>query len=146
VPLAAPVACGLKITVNEVLWPAGMVTGNESPLTLNAELFELTAVTVTLAVLAVRLPDAVLLVPTTTLPSANVVGVTASCPIAAVPVPDRGMLSVGFDPFDVIVTAPLALPADAGVNVTLKVALCPDVSVTGAVIPLRLNPVPLIAA
>jgi hypothetical protein len=45
---------------------------------------------------------------------------------------------------EVIVTFPLTLPADAGVNVTVKVALWPAVSVTGAVIPFRLYPVPLI--
>jgi hypothetical protein len=55
-----------------------MVTGNERPLTLNAELFELAAVTVTFAPLAVKLPDAVPLVPTTTLPRARVVGLTVS--------------------------------------------------------------------
>ena len=37
----------------------------------------------------------------------------------------------------------IAAPADVGANLTLKVALWPAVSVTGAVIPLRLNPVPL---
>jgi len=82
---------------------------------------------------------------TVTLPKLRLAGL-GDKPPGATPVPDRGMLNVGFDPFDVIVTAPLALPADAGVKATLKVALCPDVSVTGAVIPLRLNPVPLIAA
>lgn len=56
------------------------------------------------------------------------------------------MLRVGFDAFEVMVTLPLALPAAAGVNVTVKVVLCPAVNVTGAVIPVRLNPVPVIAA
>jgi len=53
------------------------------------------------------------------------------------------MAKVGLDALEVIVTLPLALPADVGVNVTLKLALWPAVRVTGAVIPLRLNPVPL---
>ena len=85
------------------------------------------------------------MLPTLILPKLRLPGFDPNVP-GAIPVPDRGMLNVGFDPFDVIVTAPLALPADVGVNVTLKVALCPDASVTGAVIPLRLNPVPMIAA
>jgi hypothetical protein len=51
---------------------------------------------------------------------------------------------VGFDALEVTVTLPLALTADCGVNVTVKVLLWPAVSVTGVVIPLRLNPVPLI--
>jgi hypothetical protein len=46
-------------------------------------------------------------------------------------------------PLAFAVILPLALPAAVGVNVTLKLALCPAVSVTGAVIPLRLTPVAL---
>jgi hypothetical protein len=53
------------------------------------------------------------------------------------------MVRVGLEAFEVIVTLPLTVPADAGVNLTLKVALCPAVSVTGVVMPLKLNPVPL---
>ena len=106
----------------------------------------LAAVTVTLAPLALRLPEAVPLVPTTTLPAAKVDGVTVNCPTAAVPEPDRGMVSVGLDAFDVIITLPLALPADCGVKLTPKLALCPAPSVTGVVIPLKVKPVPLIPA
>lgn len=144
VALTAAETCGLKVTVNEVLWPAGMVTGSARPPTLNTELFELTAVTVTFAPLAVRFPDAVPLVPTTTLPRPRVVGETVSWPVAATPVPDSGIVSVGWDAFEVMVTLPLALAAVCGANATVKFALCPAVSVKGAVIPVKLNPVPLI--
>jgi len=78
VALADPVTVGLKVTVNEAFWPAGIVTGSDSPLTTNTESFVLAAVTVTLAPLAVRVPDAVPLLPTTTLPKGSVVGVTLS--------------------------------------------------------------------
>jgi hypothetical protein len=61
------------------------------------------------------------------------------------PVPDSGIARVGLDAFEVIVTLPFAAPLAVGVNVTLKVAVCPAVRVTGAVIPLRVNPAPLIA-
>jgi hypothetical protein len=54
------------------------------------------------------------------------------------------MAKVGSDAFEVIVILPVTLPVDAGVNVTVKVALWPAVRVNGVVIPLRLNPVPLI--
>jgi len=121
-----------------------MVTGSDRPPTLNAELFELAAVTVTLAPLAVRLPDAVPMDPTTTLPRPKLVGVTLSCPAAAAPVPDKGIVSVGLEAVEVMVTFPLTLPADCGVKVTVKAALCPAVKVTGAEIPDRLYPVPLI--
>jgi hypothetical protein len=54
------------------------------------------------------------------------------------------MVRVGLDAFEAIVILPLRLAAEAGVSATVKFALCPAVSVTGAVIPLKLNPVPLI--
>jgi len=92
----------------------------------------------------VTVSDNVPLLPTTTLPKLRLVGFAPSAP-AVVPVPVSGIVSVGLDPFDVIVTLPLAAPAVVGANATLKVALWPAVSVTGAVIPLRLNPVPLAA-
>jgi hypothetical protein len=83
------------------------------------------------------------LLPTITLPKLRLVGFEPSAP-GVTPVPDNGMVRVGLEAFEVIVTLPEALPVDVGVNVALKVALCPVVSVTGAVIPLKLNPVPLI--
>jgi hypothetical protein len=54
------------------------------------------------------------------------------------------MVRFGLEAVEAIVTLPLTLPADAAVNVTVKVALWPAVSVAGAVIPLTLKPVPLI--
>ena len=77
------------------------------------------------------------------LPKLRVVGFDPSAP-GATPAPDSGMVRFGLGAFEVMVTLPLTLPADAGVNVTLRLALCPAASVTGIVIPLRLNPVPLI--
>ena len=44
-----------------------------------------------------------------------------------------------------IAKVPLALPADVGSNETLNVVLCPAVSVTGVVMPLKLKPVPVTA-
>jgi hypothetical protein len=146
VPLTAPVADGVKITVYGTLFPAGIVTGNDNPLIVNAALFELAALTVTLAPAAVRLPEPVLLVPTTTLPMASVAGDAVRVPAAAVPVPDNGIARDGFVAFEVTVTVPLKLVAEVGVNITLNVVLDPDVNVTGVVIPLRLNPFPVIEA
>jgi len=84
------------------------------------------------------------LLPTITLPKLRLVGLGPSAP-DRIPVPDKGMVSVGFEAFDVIVTLPLAVAEDCGANFTAKVALWPEVSVVGEVIPLRLYPVPLIA-
>jgi hypothetical protein len=145
VALAAPDAWGLKMTVKEALWPAGKATGSERPPMLNAELLELAAVTVTFVPLAVRLPDAVPLVPTTTLPKPRGGGSYRKLPRRRGAVPDTGIVSVGLVAFEVTVTLPLASAADCGVKVTLRLALCPAVSVTGAVIPVTVNPVPLIA-
>jgi len=83
------------------------------------------------------------LLPTVTLPKLRLVGFELSVP-GATPAPDNGMVRAGLEAFEVIVTLPLTLPADAGVNVTVKLALWPAVSVIGAVIPVRLYPVPLI--
>ena len=146
VALATPVAVGVKVTVNGTLLPAAIVVGNDSPLMVNTELLELAAVIVTLAPVALSVPVPVPFVPTTTLPIAIVKGDTVSCPVAAVPVPDSGMVKVGFEAFEVIVTVPLKLFAVPGANVTLKVVLAPAANVNGVVIPLRLKPVPLIDA
>jgi len=105
----------------------------------------LAAVTVTLAPLAVKVPAAVPLAPTVTLPSARVAGETASCPAGDAPVPETGIVKVGFVAVEVTVTLPLTAPADVGAKETVKVALFPVLSVSGVVIPLKLNPAPVTA-
>lgn len=62
------------------------------------------------------------LLPTVTLPKLRLVGFDPKVP-GVTPVPDTLMVKVGFEPFEVIVTVPDALPAAAGANLTLKVAL-----------------------
>jgi hypothetical protein len=86
--------------------------------------------------------DRLCVLPTGTLPKARLVGFAPSAP-DAVPVPVNGTVSVGFVAFEVMVMLPLTAPAAVGVNNTLKLALWPAVSVTGAVMPLKLNPLPL---
>jgi len=34
-PETVPLACGVKATLNETLWPAAIVTGKEAPLSAN---------------------------------------------------------------------------------------------------------------
>ena len=70
---------------------------------------------------------------------------TAPSPPGVTPVPDTGMVRVGFEALDVMVRLPLALPADDGAKEAVKVVLCPAVRVTGVVMPLKLNPEPLMA-
>jgi len=90
----------------------------------------------------VRVTVADLVVPSVTLPNASLAGFSESAP-AVTPAPDNGMLSEGFDAFEVTVIVPVALPAAAGANRTESDAVCPADNVTGVVIPLTLNPVPV---
>lgn len=63
-----------------------MVTGSGRPPILKTELFVVAPVIVTLAPVALRLPDALPLAPTVTLPKFSVLGETVSWPAEAVPV------------------------------------------------------------
>ena len=91
----------------------------------------------------VIVPDKDWLAPTVTLPKLSDVGLELSCPAVAAPVPDREMVSVGFEALDVSVTVPLAVPVEVGANFTVKVVLCPAPRVSEELMPLRVNPVPL---
>jgi hypothetical protein len=127
VPEAAPVACGVNATVTAHYCRWQSLPGRTVRLLVNSELLTLAGVTATLAPVALSAAGLVL---TTTLPNPRLARVTPNCP-AAVPVPDSEMFRVGFDAFEVRATFPLALPAESGVKVTVKVILCPDVRVNG---------------
>ena len=88
--------------------------------------------------------ERVWLLPTITVPKLRLDGFAPKVP-GMTPVPVTGIVKVGLEAFDVSVTFPLAAPLAAGVNVTLKVAVCPAFRVRGAVMPLRAKPVPLMA-
>jgi hypothetical protein len=55
-PEAAPVALGVKVTVNAALWPAGIVAGIDMPLRENPELLLVAEEMVTLAPEALSVP------------------------------------------------------------------------------------------
>jgi hypothetical protein len=90
----------------------------------------------------VNVSERLTLLPTATLPSERLDGFGLSAPCDT-PVPETGMLKLGFEPLDVIVTFPLAAPVVVGAKLTLNEVLCPAVSVIGSVRPVKLNPVPL---
>jgi hypothetical protein len=143
VPLTVPAAVGMNETLKVVLWPPVRVTGEVIPLMLNPEPPAMAAweiVTLDPPVL-VTVADRVCLTPTATLPKLRLAGFEASGPAVA-PFPDKGIVKDEFDAFDAIVIFPLTVPAAVGSNETLKGALWPAVSVSGAVIPLMLNPDP----
>lgn len=146
VAAAAPLACGVNVTVKFKLFPAAMVTGNARPLTKNSDGLVppiTTEDSFTFPPVAVRVPVCWLLRPTTTLPTLIGFGLTPNmlC-VAATADPVSGTLTFGFEPSDVTDTLPPKLPADCGENVTLNDVLCPGINVTGVLMPETLNPVP----
>jgi len=141
-PEVAPLACGVKVTVNGVVWPAASVIGSEIPESVNSPLFILADVIVTEAPLAFKLLLSDELDPTTTLPKLRLVGETANWP-AAVPVPESVIFSGELDAFDTRDRLPLAAAALAGVKVAVKVTLWLAVSVRGKLNPLIEKPDPL---
>jgi hypothetical protein len=145
-PLAAPVAVGLKSTVNVVLWPAVNVKGKVSPLKLNPVPLAAAAEIVRLVPpVLVRVSVSDFEVPTWMLPKARLVEFAVRAPCVT-PVPESGMLKLGFAPFEVTLTLPLAAPLAVGEKSTVKDVLWPAANVKGKVSPLKLNPVPLAAA
>src|ERR1017187_5098028 len=79
------------------------------------------------------------------LPKARLVGFAIKSPCVT-PVPESGMLKLGFKPFEVMLTLPLAAPLVVGANFIVNDVLWPAFNVKGKVSPLRLNPPPLAAA
>ena len=144
-PFTAPADVGVNKTLKVTFCPEFSVSGAEIPLTLNPAPLSATCEIVTLDPPAfVIVSDNVFVADTCTLPKLRLVGFETSVP-GVVPVPESGMVRVGFDAFEVTVTLPLFAPEDGGANETLKLVLWPAVSVTGVEIPLTLNPVPLTA-
>lgn len=125
----APLACGVKVTVKEMDWPAAIVPA-ENPESTNSLLLRLADVTVTDAPPAVRLPLRAELDPTTTLPKLRLVGDTAKVP-EAVPVPESAIFNGEFEAFETTDKLPLVAPALVGVNVAVNVTLWPDVRLIG---------------
>lgn len=120
--VAAPVAFGVKVTVNEADWPADRVFGKVIPDSTNSLVLLLPEVIVTEAPAAVRLPGRAEFAPTVTLPKLSVAGVTDNVP-SAPPVPDILILSVELEASEITAKVPLTAPVAAGVNFAVKVTL-----------------------
>src|SRR5579872_242650 len=115
------------------LCPEFKVKGKEVPETVNWELLLEAEEIVTLPPEAVIVDGCEPVLPTSILPKLRVDGVTLSWPAVVVePVPDIGTLRLGPG----TKTLPLSNPAVDGVKVTLRVTLCPLLSVIGSVGPL----------
>jgi hypothetical protein len=102
------------------------VTGNVSPLRVNAELLELVEESVTLPPLAVTLPLCVCVVPTVTFPKDMEPGVTPSVPLDVVPLPVRETMTVGSEALEVSVSDAFSVPETTGEKITVKFALLPE--------------------
>jgi hypothetical protein len=61
-------------------------------------------------------------------------------------VPLRDIVIFGIEASEIMEMPPLAVLPDTGVNVTLRVKLCPAVNVSGKATPLKVKPVPAMAA
>ena len=145
-PLAAPLALGLKTIVKDVFWPAFKVTGSARPLKLNPGPLAVAAeIWRVVPPLLVRVSVRDFGVPTCTLPKAMLVGFAARDP-CIMPVPESGMLKLESDPVEVTLTLPLAAPLALGLKVTVNDVLWPVANVKPGASPLKLNPVPLAAA
>ena|ERR1700730_7304975 len=144
-PDATPLVRGVKIRVNDVLWPGAIVVGRDIPPRWNSELVEVTEERVTLDALAVRVAVRVLLVPTVTLPNFKSVALGVSWP-AEMPVPERGIVRFGFEAFESTLIPPLALPSAFGLKPTLKVTLSPLSRLKGSVNPVKRNAAPVMLA
>jgi hypothetical protein len=141
-PLTAPLVVGANVTENDVLCPAFNVSGNPRPLRLNpAPLADAAEIVRLDPPEFVRVSVKFVLLPTCTLPKDKLVGFADSVPCVT-PVPESGMLKLEFDPFEVTLTFPLAVPLLVGENRTVNEVLCPALNVRGSVSPLMANPLP----
>lgn len=143
-PLTAPTAVGANETVSFALCPPFRVSGVVIPLTLNPVPVIPTCDTDTLELpVFVIVSESVPILPTLTLPKLRLVGLAANAP-GVTPVPDTGIVNVEFVAVEVTVRLPLTAPAAVGINATVKVALCPPLSVNGVAIPLTVRPAAVI--
>jgi hypothetical protein len=147
VPEDCPADGGVNVITNWTFCPGGIVTGNDTPLRVNAELLVVPELTVTLAPVALSCAGRFAYDPTSTLPKSKDVGLMTNCPAGAfVPFPVNGIAKFGSDALEVTEMLPPAFPADCGAKLTPKVTCCPGPRTTGGVNPLILKPVPEIAA
>jgi hypothetical protein len=129
--------------VNDALLPAVIVIGMLAPLMLNPVPVGVAWLTVRDAFPAfVKVTVRVPLLPTDTLPNATLAGLIVSCGCAAVPDPDKGIVSGEPGALLAIEMLPVVLPAVVGANLAVNDVVCPAFKVTGVARPVMLNPVP----
>ncbi len=141
-PVADPPACGAKVTLNVIVWPALNVAGGFTPLMLNpVPLGVIDEIVSAVPPELDKVSDSVLLDPAATFPKVRLDGLALTIP-GDTPVPDSAMLKGELEPLLTIANVPVATPAAVGANFTETVALWLLVSVVGNVRPVMLNPLP----
>ena len=143
-PLSLPAALGLNTTLKPIFWPALRVTGVLAPLRLNPVPLSLICDTVTLAFPEfVNVTLCVAEDPAFTLPKAIFVVLNVNVCVATTPVPLSAIAAGEFGALLTMLTLPVTAPADAGLNCTLKLLVCPDDSDIGKANVPVLNPLPV---
>ena len=145
-PLTAPAAVGANCTVKVVFCPALSVTGSDRPVRLKplpvAEAAEMVRL---VPPVLLSVTDCWALDPATTVPNERLEGLGLNA-AGATPVPESGIVNVGLEAVEVMVTFPLTAPGAVGANCTVKEVLSPALSVRGRLRPLRLKPLPVTEA
>lgn len=119
-PLAAPALVGVKVAVNVTPWFGVSVSGSVNPLIENIApvTFACEIVTADPPVL-VSVSNKLELFPTCTFPNPRLLGFGVNVPCVT-PVPESGMLKLGFEPFDVMLTFPFTTPLPVGLKSTVN--------------------------
>src|SRR5271169_1522244 len=140
-PVMLPTPVGLHATVKVALVPGAKLTGVLIPETATLATDGVTLEIVTWEVPKfVRRTVCVVALPTTTFPKLKDEGVAAS--VEDVAVAPRLIARVGLAALLEMETVPASVPEEVGLYVTVRLAIWPAVSVTGAVNPDTPTPVP----
>jgi hypothetical protein len=143
-PLSAPAAIGLKLTLNIKLWFGLNVTGVLAPLSANpVPLSVIPEICTLLFPVFVTFTGNDAELPAFTLPNGKLVVLNESVRVAATPVPLSAIVTGEFDALLTTLTLPVTAPDALGENCTLKLLDCPVPSETGKLSEPLLNPLPV---
>ena len=125
-PLALPVAGGVKVTLSVADWPGVSVVLALTPLAPYAAPLAVTPEIVTLELpVFLRVSPRELLPPTFTFPKFTLVGNAVNCGVAAAPEPDKSIVVGELLASLVTVRLPVALPEEDGAKRICSVTLWP---------------------
>jgi hypothetical protein len=142
-PLSLPAAVGLKTTLKVKVWFGARVTGVLDPVILKPVPLWLICEICTLPLpVLVIVTGSVEELPVLTFPKARLVVLYDKVSVCATPVPLSGTVAGEFGALLTIDKLPVAAPAEAGRNCTLKLLDCPAAREIGRLSELVLKPLP----